>query len=134
MPLGPSCQLAEVFWVEGLGPCKELWVAEAQPDSSAAAAVAAAAAADLGLTAASAEAGSAAHVRNSFADQVRAEHRAEHDMFRAVLLGHSKPGGGAAAGGGGGSNTSQNRPFAAAAGSAGAGSSQPRLFMQQKHA
>lgn len=66
--------------------------------------------------------------------QVRAEHRAEHDMFRAVLLGHSKPGGGAAAGGGGGSNTSQNRPFAAAAGSAGAGSSQPRLFMQQKHA
>jgi len=66
-------------------------VAEAQPDSSAAAAVAAAAAADLGLTAASAEAGSAAHVRNSFADQVSA---GEGWCVRCFLLGLSGGGGG----------------------------------------
>lgn len=27
--VGASAQLAEVFWVEGLGPSKELWMAEA---------------------------------------------------------------------------------------------------------
>lgn len=67
-------------------------MAEAQPDSSAAAAVAAAAAADLGLTAASAEAGSAAHhVRNSFADQVSA---GEGGCVRCLLLGLGLSGGG----------------------------------------
>lgn len=58
---GVPAQLAEVYWVEGLGPDKELWMAE--PDHGACA--------DLGspdtLTGA---AGAGTHSRHSFADQV----------------------------------------------------------------
>jgi hypothetical protein len=57
-------QLAEVFWVEGLGPSKELWMAEADtldstpPDVAVGATPAAAGVPDV-------------HNRHSFADQVR---------------------------------------------------------------
>lgn len=53
--------------------------------------------------------------------QVRAEHRAEHDLFRAILLGQP--------------NTPAGPPTthkAEAAGSVAAGSDQSRLFMQRK--
>jgi hypothetical protein len=53
--------------------------------------------------------------------QVRAEHRAEHDLFRAILLGQS--------------NTPAGPPSAhkaEAAGSVPAPGGEPRLFMQRK--
>jgi hypothetical protein len=57
--------------------------------------------------------------------QVRAEHRAEHDIFRSILLGHSSTPTGPV-------GQQQAHQAAGGASSSGAGSMQPRLFMQQK--
>lgn len=66
--LCPSLQLAEVFWVEGLGPSKELWMADT--DSSTPQALGGpAAAAAAGVGPAGGPAGTLS--RHSFADQVR---------------------------------------------------------------
>jgi hypothetical protein len=59
--------------------------------------------------------------------QVRAEHRAEHDIFRSILLGHSSTPPGPVA-----QPSQQAAGGAGSSSSSGAGGLQPRLFMQQK--
>lgn len=53
--------------------------------------------------------------------QVRAEHRAEHDLFRAILLGHSSTPAGP--------SSAHKAP---GSGGTGASGSQSRMFMQQR--
>jgi hypothetical protein len=65
-----SAQLAEVYWVEGLGPSKELWMAEADLAAGSAADIDGVDDAHHGPAAAAGAAGT--HVRNTFADQVGA--------------------------------------------------------------
>jgi hypothetical protein len=64
-----AAQLAEVFWVEGLGPSKELWMAETDLAAGSAADVDGVDDAHHGPAAAGA---AGTHVRNTFADQVGA--------------------------------------------------------------
>jgi hypothetical protein len=81
-------QLAEVFWVEGLGPSKELWMAEADildstpPDVAVGATPAAAGVPDV-------------HNRHSFADQVRNAQLWSCSVLGVIVLGRimtgSKP-------------------------------------------
>eukprot|EP00879_Flechtneria_rotunda_P004053 GHRR01004296.1.p1 GENE.GHRR01004296.1~~GHRR01004296.1.p1 ORF type:complete len:958 (+),score=345.87 GHRR01004296.1:210-3083(+) len=86
-------QLEEVFWVAGLGPPKELWVADGQQaltDGSSKKVTS-----ESGAAGPATAAGNDGGRHGSFADQVRAEHQSEHDLFRAILLG-KRPAPGAA--------------------------------------
>eukprot|EP00878_Enallax_costatus_P024724 GHUV01026407.1.p1 GENE.GHUV01026407.1~~GHUV01026407.1.p1 ORF type:complete len:329 (+),score=119.17 GHUV01026407.1:533-1519(+) len=81
-------QLEEVYWVSGLGPPKTLWLGGGVLTGGAGSAVGGVGEEEQQQAAA----GTGVSRHSSFAEQVRAEHKSEHNLFRAVLLGQVKGG------------------------------------------
>lgn len=83
-----AAQLAEVYWVEGLGPSKELWMAEADLAAGSAADIDGVDDAHHGPAAAGA---AGTHVRNTFADQVGDGEGRQQPAFALAVLGSDFP-------------------------------------------